>query len=564
MHIILSIAKRELTRLRSRFRGRARYVFLLIVLAAVGLAVLTYRASPSIGRGLYRIGVSPGGPHIQDGRFSLVEMDAATGQQQLDSRAIDAYIDGAQVVARNDDHSQYAVNALKQVLEKSELARIGEQPDITRTFPLRIQVNYLTSPDGTSTGGADNTDAAVAEELRKAQNGDTSIGSPGDKQIIIPSLTAPPNPFAQVILAFLFILPVFMVSVFFTSGFMDEKTNRRLIILLSAPLTPFQIIIGKMIPYVTFALAGVLVISWVTHGDPLLSLAIFTPAILFIFGIYLIVPMLYRTFKDTTFISMLATAMTTAYLIFPAMFSGLSEMAYMSPITLAVKMYRGEAFGIREYLFSTLPLTLIFAGALYVSTRVLNEEYLMGYRPIHRKLVDAIYLAINRKHTYLSILVLSLALIPLVYIVQLIVLAISSNVPTRLTIGGIPIAIAGMLVAAAMIEEVVKSSGIVALNEHGYVRGWRDTLALSFLSALGFLIGEKGLLLVSLGIVSQSGLSEALFNSGLLPLPLAAHFVFTFIVCALTTRLRVRYPLAILAATFVHSVYNYILLGGIR
>jgi glucose dehydrogenase len=78
------------------------------------------------------------------------------------------------------------------------------------------------------------------------------------------------------------------------------------------------------------------VISVLTHGDSPRALLIFTTAVLFIFGIYLMVPMLYRTFKDTTFVSMLATAVTTAYLIVPAMFSGISDLAYISPITLAV------------------------------------------------------------------------------------------------------------------------------------------------------------------------------------------------------------------------------------
>ncbi len=41
---------------------------------------------------------------------------------------------------------------------------------------------------------------------------------------------------------------------------MDEKMNRRLTILLSAPITPFQIILGKMLPYVIFALFSY-------HGD---------------------------------------------------------------------------------------------------------------------------------------------------------------------------------------------------------------------------------------------------------------------------------------------------------
>ncbi|MEW5718894.1 MAG: ABC transporter permease, partial [Chloroflexota bacterium] len=308
---------------------------------------------------------------------------------------------------------------------------------------------------------------------------------------------------------------------------------------------------------VTFSLVGVGVIAVATHGDPLLALVIFGPAVFFIFGIYLIVPMLYRTFKDTTFISMLATCVTTAYLITPAMFSGISDLAYMSPITLAVKMYRNEPFGLQEYLFAATPLVLIFALALYVGARVLNEEYLMGFRPIHRKLADAIFLIINREHLSASIFVLSLLLIPLVYVAQLIALAISLNLPTTLTIGVI-------MGVAATIEEAAKSAGIAVLHERGMIRSTRQMFVLAFLSALGFLAGEKGLLLVTLSAVSQSRIAGALFNTGLLPVPLAAHFVFTSIVCLLTTRLRVRYPFAVLAGAFTHAVYNLILIRGIQ
>jgi hypothetical protein len=254
---------------------------------------------------------------------------------------------------------------------------------------------------------------------------------------------------------------------------------------------------------------------------------------------------------------MLATALTTAYLITPAMFSGISDLAYMSPITLAVKMYRHESFGLQEYLFAATPLVLIFALALYVSTRMLNEEFLMGFRPLHRKFADAIFLAINRDHLNASILALSILLIPIVYIAQLIALAIALNLPTTLML-------AGIMVVAATIEELAKSAGIVVLNEHGLIRSARQMLALTFLSALGFLIGEKALLLVSLSVISETHLSGALFNTGLLPVPLAAHFIFTSIVCLLTTRLRVRYPIALVAGTLTHALYNLILIRGVQ
>jgi hypothetical protein len=67
---------------------------------------------------------------------------------------------------------------------------------------------------------------------------------------------------------------------------------------------------------------------------------------------------------------------------------------------------------------------------------------------------------------------------------------------------------------------------------------------------------------VTLSAVAQSSIAGALFNTGLLPVPLAAHFVFTSIVCLLTTRLRVRYPFALLASALAHALYNFALIRG--
>ncbi|MFT3895767.1 MAG: hypothetical protein QM730_29465 [Anaerolineales bacterium] len=124
------------------------------------------------------------------------------------------------------------------------------------------------------------------------------------------------------------------ISIFFTSSFMEEKINRRLTILLSAPVTPFQIILGKMLPYVIFTLAAIAFIAMQTKGNVLLTLAIFLPTTLFIFAIYLMVPLFYRTFKDVTFIAMLVTTLTTAYLVFPAMFTDVTDLSFISPLTL--------------------------------------------------------------------------------------------------------------------------------------------------------------------------------------------------------------------------------------
>ena len=357
---------------------------------------------------------------------------------------------------------------------------------------------------------------------------------------------------------FLYILPVFFISIFFTSSFIDEKIDGRVGVLLSAPLRPLEIIVGKMLPHVAFSLASVVVITLLLKGNLPLAIAIFIPVVLFIFAIYLLVPLTFRTFKDTTFVSMLAISVITSYLLFPPMFSGVSDLSYMSPLTLAVKMYRGETFGLKEYLFSTVPLYFVFLLSMYVGSRILNEEYLTGFRPLYRKATEAIYLVINRRHTYASIALLSLLLVPVVFMAQLVLLALSFNIP-------MPYGLGALLLAAAVIEEVAKSAGIATLLEKRIIRSAREVVVLSFLSAVGFLLAEKGLLLMSLSAVSEATLAAALFSSGMLFLvPLAAHFAFTALVCLLTNRFGVRYyAVAVLVGSMVHVLYNLGVLGVI-
>ncbi len=538
MKQILVIAWREITRLRKRFSGGASPVAVIALLTLVGLSAFAMRDTVALGSGLYRVGISGDSPAIQDSRFAVMPVELEEGEKLLEQRSIDVLIDGANVVSRNDEKSQYAVRALKLYMEEQEVALIGNSYPEEEAFPLRVGINYLNAAQAQGQGEAGN-------EI------------PEPEEVIIPSLTPPPAPFTQVLVALLYILPITFISIFFTSSFMDEKINRRLTILLSAPVTPFQIILGKMLPYAIFALSTTVLIAVLTNGNVPLALAIFAPTTLFIFAIYLMVPLFYRTYKDTTFIAMLVTTLTTAYLVFPAMFTNVNDLAYISPLTLAVKMYRSEPFGWREYLFPSLPMAAIFGFAMFAGTRLLNEEFLMGYKPLTRKLSDAIYLMMAHTRSYLSVPLWSLLVIPVVYMTQIVFLAFATNLPVGLILGAI-------LVGSALVEEVVKSVGIVALAEHGAVKSARDILGLSFLSALGFLVGEKLLLLVSIRMVAQAQVSGALFGTGLLLfVPLVAHFVFTAILTLLRTKLRFPYWLALGIGTILHFFYNvYVLRGG--
>lgn len=475
MRQIWTIAWREVSRLQQRFSGGVSPFAFLLLLAGLGLLAFLLRDTMTLGNGLYRVGVMGDAAEIRDARFAVMPVDAVTAPQLLDQHAVDVVVDGGQVISRPDTKSQYALGALKRYLSRQQVLELAATQEITRAFPLRVQVKFIDAPN------------------------------PAPQEPFIPSLQAPPTPFGQVITAFLYIMPLSFISIFFTSSFMDEKIKRRLTLLLSAPITPFQIIMGKMLPYILFAMAATVVIALLTNAPVGLALAIYVPTSLFIFAIYLMVPLFYRTFQDTTFIAMFVTTMTAVYLVFPAMFTDISELAYMSPLTLAVKMYRGEAFGLQEYLFPSLPMVLLFGVALYVGSRLLHEEFLMTYYALTRKMADALYWVMDRRRPALSVFMLSLGSIPAAYLAQLVVLAVATNLPARFMLGL-------ALFASAAIEEVVKTMGIAVLIERGEVVSLRRVVWLAFLSALGFLIGEKLLVLVSVSAVSQAALSAVLFS----------------------------------------------------
>lgn len=571
MKKILQVAKREVGRFRARFSGGSRLVIIGLIAVSLLVSYLVAQQGLVMGKDIYTIGVSPGGPYIGDGRFHVLVADKETGVRMLNEGSIDLYLDGEMALTRRDERSQYAAGALKQYLENLERSRLIEQYDINQSFPLRVEVGYLsTVPSATpvitaapaASPFASNTSAAVREQIEELQNGGNKKFKAefvSDKEILIPSLMNPPVPLSQVVLAFLYIVPVLFLGIFFNSSFMEEKTNRKLNILMSTPVTPLDIIAGKMLPYVVFSLAMVIAMTLVLGGDVLLALAIFTPVILFIFAIYLMVALVYRTFKDQTFFSMAAITFVTGYLVLPALLTGINNVSYISPLTLAVQMYRGESFGLAEYALSTAPMYLVFGLSVFVGVRIFNEEYLMGFGPLYRKAADAIYLAIDKNHLYVSIALLSALLIPAVFMVQMVIAILSLMVPVSLP----PMVfLSGLLVLCVVVEEVAKSVGIATLLENKRIASARTLLALAAASALGFFIGEKLLLYLSLSIVSNIMLIEAIGSADLLVIPLVAHFIFTSLVCLLMQKLGVKYyPLAIMVGSFIHFLYNFVILA---
>jgi ABC-type Na+ efflux pump permease subunit len=598
MKNILIISKREVTRLMTRFRGRSLAVVLALMLLTIIGSYIIYHQDLVISKDLYNIGVSSGAPAIGDSRFNIIPLTREDGYKRVAGGTIDVFLDGENIVRGSTERAEYAAGALVQYLQKQDLLRIASEYNIDQAFPLRIEIGYLdtewtssATPSATVTMETEETatpettspsvtpppsfstptptetipivssasDEAVREQLndfaKNKQLPEFKAEFVAENEIIVPSLMTPPIPLSQVIIAFLYMVPVFFISIFFTSSFTEEKVSRKLIVLLSAPVTRLQIILGKMLPYLAYSILVIIGATLVLGGNVLLGLAIFIPVMLFIFSMYLMVALTYRTFKDQTFFSVLAVSVMTVYLVGPAIFAGVNDLSYISPLTLAVDMYRGESFGAAQYFLATMPLLIIFGLTLYVATRVFNEEYLMSFRPLHVKAAEAIYLALNRAHLGLSTLLLSMFLVPLVCMVELAVVLFVTNL-------SLPFMMGLVLIISAVVEEVAKSAGVVILLQNHAVSRKRDVLKLAVLSALGFMLAEKLLLFLIMGVIYDSLLVQALFSWGLLLLPLALHVVSTSVVCLATARYGTRfYLLAVVFGSMLHTIYNLNVVG---
>ncbi len=196
---------------------------------------------------------------------------------------------------------------------------------------------------------------------------------------------------------------------------------------------------------------------------------------------------------------------------------------------------------------------------MYIGIRIFNEEYLMGYGPLYRKIGDAIFLAIDKSHPYLSILLLGTFIIPAVFMIELIIIVLSTMIPVSMPT---MVFLSILLVFCVIVEELAKSSGIIVLIEHRIMGSTKQILALSFLSAFGFFIGEKVLMYLSLSIISSNVLMEALGSANLLVIPLIAHFIFTAVICLGTKKFGVKYyPYALIAGAFLHFIYDFVILS---
>ncbi|EMA64107.1 ABC transporter permease [Halorubrum distributum JCM 13561] len=620
----------------------AGVALLLVAGGVVGVGVATGVAGLDVDQDVYRVGVDAESPYAEaiEDAPSLRPVSAGSASLGDSADAVvvtvvrpgsgdDGSIDAAdvdEVVVRASDtqKGEAAAASVREAVASHNERLMRAEPNRTAAFPVVVTLRYVgrtTGVDdgatlGGSNGGSDggSTDGSDAgtgggddgsdggDGTSGGEGGDStgdagSVGSGADSDddggFAVPSIggaafgantvgspgsLTPPFPFTSLLLAFVFLVPMNFLIQAYGSSILDERTNRRGEPLLVTPLSPAEIVAGKTLPYAAAAAVVTSLIALLVGGGALSVVAVAPVAATFL-GATFVGAMFARSFKELTFVTVGVSVLLTTYAFVPAIFTNVTPVALVSPLTLVVFDLQGEAVSAGEVLFSTAPMAVGAALLFGLGLGVYREEDMFSQKPVTRKFLDALAVRLSavpvgggvggglldrdRLRALGSVAFLTACTIPFVFVAELLAVAVLFALPVTVSI---PV----LLVTIAFIEEVAKSVGLYAGFERGvFERTDRVALAVGLASGTGFFLAEKATAVVQAVGLTDLFLGRAAFAdvaglSGLPPLALAALFFAPLVLHATATsvaalgarRGRTAYALALTLATLGHAAYN--------
>ncbi|WP_312908694.1 PrsW family glutamic-type intramembrane protease [Natronosalvus caseinilyticus] len=584
------IARWEVSRSAGTVDRKTVLIVLALALVVGAVGVATLDEGVGLEDGLYTVSVDEESPYhavaVENPTFTAVEPGTDADVRVYRGDVIDP--DRAQT---SKEKAAYA--AFADAVEAYNEERMYAEDDLSAAFPVSVTLTYQqrSSPDSAS-GGSDSSDGGSTGSGADLTGGPDGDGSTGDgdgstdgggaptdssdgsgsgisvpefgggsiedsSQPQTPGSITPPFPFRSLVLAFLFVVPMNVVIQSYGSTIMDERIKRRGELLLVSPASRYEIVAGKTLPYLLGLLGIVVAIAYGIEGS-WLSVAAVVPIALVFLAATFVGAMFARSFKELTFVTVTVSVVLTTYTFVPAIFTNVTPISLISPLTLVVLDLQGESVRLGEYLFSTAPLSL---GALVLFGLGLGsyrEEDMFTQKPIPSKALDAVAAHVRG---YASVLAMPVVFIPFVFAGQLLTVALVFALPQTVSL---PI----VFVVAALLEELAKSLHVYAGYAHSrFESSVRTAVVLGALSGLGFFLGEKlthAVQFVGLPDLlegqaafgpSLSGAPVAVVVAVFLA-PLALHAVTAIIGALGASRGRTAYALGLTAATLVHAVYN--------
>jgi len=615
---LLRIARWEVTKNAGGIDRRTLAVGVAAV-ALLGLVapLVAGGGGPGLDDGLYRVAVDEDSQYYDvvqaDGTFVVRDADrGALGE------SVDVVIDGDAITAADSRKGRAAYRELRSSVRSYNDRQLRRDANATAAFPVSVLLEYrertgtgrglVDQPDGgdgtaaddTDTGsddgdgtGADGGDAGsdggdstgAGEGNGGSDDGETGSdggdgsgavdpGEAGDLGGITgglsgegvsgsPSDISPPFPFQSLVLAFVFVIPLNFLIQAYGSTMLSERINRRGELLLVSPVSRYDIIAGKTLPYFLGAMALEAAIAvgvfYLLQGQVggLVSVLAVAPLVLLFLGATFLGAMFARSFKELTFVTVTITVSLTSYAFVPAIFTDVDGIALISPLTLVVRDLQNEAISIGSFVFSTTPPLLAALVLFGLGAGLYREEDMFAQRSVPGRVMDVLSGPITRRWHVGG---MTAVLVPFVFIVQLLAIAV------LFALGEIAIVL--LFVVVAITEEIAKSLHIyAAYQRRRFEPSVRGALVLGLASGIGFFLAEKIALLAQLvGLpqeitAAESGLAGGVPTSGpvlllFLLAPLTLHAVTAGISAVGASRGKSQYLTALVLAMAVHLVYN--------
>jgi ABC-type Na+ efflux pump permease subunit len=588
----------------SRNAGTINRATIALVIVGAALGILVGPAIVSQGvdfdRGIYSVGVDEDSPYreVVDRNSQFEATDGTI--DDLDTGAVDVVINEGEVFyAPDDDKSRAAYDEFRGAIQRHNDFLMSQERNESAAFPINVTLEYRSQsvdqiqaggPDdskggngGGSGGGGGGGDGDESESGSDTDSGSGGLGvldvggsglfgaetqgAPGDIQ--------PPFPFGSLILAFVFIVPMNFVIQAYGSSIMEERLNRRGELMLVSPVTRGDIIAGKTLPYF-LVLAIVTVAIAVAVGGSWLSVAAVLPIALLFLATAFVGGMFARSFKELSFVTVSLSVFLTSYVFLPAIFTEVTPIALISPLTVVVRDLAGSSVTVVEFLFSVGPFLFSALILFGLGAGVYREEDMFTQRAIPHKVLDAVVSQVRGRR---SIFLLSVAFIPFVMVVELLVVA--ATFPLSQAITGNPLlnwlGIVLLLMAVAVVEELAKSIHVYAGFAHArFEQTITVAIVMGALAGAGFFVGEKLVLVAQLVGLQEYVVGQAAFGVGsgagalslgpitglaLLLAPLVLHAVTAAISAVGASRGRRGWMAGLFVAIIVHLAYNLTVLS---
>ena len=557
---------------------------------------------------VYRVGVDPGSPY-----YDPVASDPSLSVREPESDAladgdVEVLITQGIVQAYDTPKGRTAAAAVKSAVRRYNERLMQAEADAgneAAAFPVSVELRYVSrggigidagSGDGSDGGGSGGDNSGGTPDGSGGSDATTTPGAaPGTPATVdgsdggnggvggIPSIGGealfgssegrpsdiqPPFPFVSLVLAFAFVVPMNFVIQAYASSILGERTNRRGELTLIAPVSPATIVAGKTLPYFA-VMMGVATITALALGGGGIAIAAVVPIALLFLSAAFVGGMLARSHKELTFVLVSVSVGITSYVFVPAVFTNVTPIAAISPLTMVVRELEGAAVTAPVFLFSTVPMLIASAVLFGLGGGLYREEDLFAQKPIPGKVVDALAGPIRGAK---SVAGLTILLLPFVVLAELLAVAVLFVLPLSVSL---PV----LLAFVAIIEEIGKSIHVFAGFERArFDRRLRSAVVVGAASGAGFFIAEKVVVLVQVvgldtldvGEVLQAsagtglGGTSPIVGIALVSAPLVLHVVTAGISAIGASRSRRAYLFALLGAVVVHTLYNLTVVTLVR